>query len=141
MPDLTRDTNINFVTPVIAAKHAVAGFARLSEAASRTFIFTGNLLSILPRPVAATFGAGKAAMANAIEALTLGYSGKGYKFYYADERWEDGASPLNDIDGPAHGKEYLELALDPKQRAWEYTFVKGIGYKAFTVKDAENTRW
>ena len=138
---LFRSTNVNFVSPLLAAKHAVAGFDRLPETASRTFIYTGNLLNVLPGPAAVTFGAGKAASASAIEALSKGYNGKGYRFYYADERWDDGASPLNEIDGPAHGKEYLELARDPKQRPWDYTFVKGIGYKAFTPRDAENTRW
>lgn len=36
-----------------------------------------------------------------------------------------------DLNGDAHGEVYLELAKDPKQRAWDYVFVKGKGYVEF----------
>ena len=34
-------------------------------------------------------------------------------------------------NGTAHAGTFLELAQDPKQRAWQDTFARGEGYKKF----------
>ena len=52
------------------------------------------------------------------------------RFYFADERQVDGG-PTIPVDGPAAAEAYVELAEDPKQRPWQYTFVKGKGYVDF----------
>ena len=53
-----------------------------------------------------------------------------YRFYYADERQEDGG-PTIPVGGPAAAEAYLELAEDKNQRETNYTFVKGKGYVDF----------
>jgi hypothetical protein len=52
------------------------------------------------------------------------------RFYYADERKEDG-SPKYRVDGDAHADLYYELSRGETQGPWLQTFVKGVGYKAF----------
>jgi hypothetical protein len=56
------------------------------------------------------------------------------RFYYADERKEDGAAVYSAIDGEAHGKFYFELSEGKEQGPWLATFAKGIGYKDFSLK-------
>jgi len=58
-----------------------------------------------------------------------------HSFYFVDERHEDGRPMVEGANGDAHAEEFLKLAQDPKQGPWQYTFTKGIGYKAFTPKD------
>ena len=36
------------------------------------------------------------------------------------------------VEGDAAGVEYLKLAERPDQGPWDYTFVKGEGYKDFS---------
>lgn len=55
----------------------------------------------------------------------------GARFYYADERTSTGTHVGSGIDGPAAAEAYLELARQKDQGPWEYTFVKGQGYKSF----------
>ncbi|KAH8583297.1 hypothetical protein B0O99DRAFT_657369 [Bisporella sp. PMI_857] len=85
------------------------GFAELPSSASKTFIYTGNILNTTITPA---YGSG---------------------FYYADERKKDGAPAYGDIDGDAHAKLYVGLAEGKTQGPWQQTFVKGVGYKAFPV--------
>ena len=44
----------------------------------------------------------------------------------------DGSAAFK-VDGEAHAKLYLELAEGETQRAWQQTFVKGVGYKFFSA--------
>ena len=53
------------------------------------------------------------------------------RFYFGDERTSEGGSVFAGIDGPAHAEHYLKLVQDPKQQAYDYTFVKGKGYVKF----------
>lgn len=56
------------------------------------------------------------------------YNGK-YKFYFVDERTEDGESTMRSIDGEAHAVEFWRLAEEIKEQShWNWTFVKGKGY-------------
>lgn len=55
-----------------------------------------------------------------------------FRFYYADERKEDGSAAFMDINGEAHGKFYAELAESKSQGPWQQTFVKDLGYKSFS---------
>lgn len=57
------------------------------------------------------------------------------RFYYADERTEEGLPVMRDIDGTAAGKEYLKIAEAPEQLPWLYTYTKDGGYKDFGEKD------
>jgi hypothetical protein len=53
------------------------------------------------------------------------------RFYYADERKEDGTPVYREISGEAHATHYLELAEGEEQGPWQQTFVRGQGYKSF----------
>jgi len=58
-----------------------------------------------------------------------------YRFYYGDERNEDGSPAYMKIDGEAHAVHYLQLAESESQGPWQQTFVKEIGYKSFKLTD------
>jgi hypothetical protein len=53
------------------------------------------------------------------------------RFFYADERHEDGKSKGMALDGPAHGEFYEKLAEHVENVPWDATFVKGKGYVKF----------
>jgi hypothetical protein len=53
------------------------------------------------------------------------------RFYYADERKEDGAPAYAAISGEAHARHYVELAEGKEQGPWQQTFVGGQGYRRF----------
>lgn len=38
---------------------------------------------------------------------------------------------MREIDGMAAGKVYLDLAEDPEQKPWNYTYTKDYGYEDF----------
>jgi hypothetical protein len=56
------------------------------------------------------------------------------RFYYADERKEDGAPIGTAISGSAHANFYYELAQRKEQGPWDATFVEGKGYVDFAGK-------
>lgn len=54
-----------------------------------------------------------------------------FRFFYADERSEDGKLKGMALDGPAHGEFYAQLADHVENVPWHATFVKGKGYVQF----------
>lgn len=54
-----------------------------------------------------------------------------FRFFYADERNEDGSIKGMAVDGPAHGDFYPQLAAHEGNVPWQATFVKGKGYVEF----------
>ncbi|KAF5980155.1 short-chain dehydrogenase/reductase like protein yusS [Fusarium bulbicola] len=128
--DFNNNTAINVHSAFIAAQQAVAGFAQLPESASRTFIYTGNILNVTILPKFLDAGVGKSGAAHMMWAAADAYKNKGYKFYYADERKPDGA-PKYRVDGDAHADLYWALSQGKEQGPWMQTFVKGEGYKKF----------
>ncbi|KAI1370512.1 NAD(P)-binding protein [Hypoxylon crocopeplum] len=137
---LQKNSNVNTISPYLAAREAVKCFEKLGSSglgpSGATFIFTGNLLNQSVIAGLMPFGMGKTTTAYMIQHLALAaYDGKPYKFYYADERHEDGSFMTYDLNGDAHADAYLELASDSKQRAWDYTFVKGKGYVEFARQE------
>ncbi|XXH04247.1 ferric reductase [Hypoxylon texense] len=135
-----KDLNINTVTPYVAAGEAVKGFDKLGTSGlgptGGTFIFTGNSLNAAALPGFMVFGMGKSAGAHMVQHLALAtMHDKPYKFYYADERHEDGTHMTTDLNGDAHAEVYLELVKDPTQRAWNYIFVRGKGYVEFPRRE------
>ncbi|KAJ9499551.1 hypothetical protein H2202_005134 [Exophiala xenobiotica] len=133
---------INSTSVLIAMQQSLAGFRELpatattASTASKTFIFTGNILNLVPIPGVLSFGMGKAATAYAIRCLVEQkvYEAEGVTFYYADERAPSGSPVFLDISGPAAATEYLKLAEQKEQGHWLHTFVKGQGYKDFGDK-------
>lgn len=54
-----------------------------------------------------------------------------FRFYYADERQEDGQPVYNNLNGEAHAQHYVDLIESKEQGPWQQTFVGGKGYQAF----------
>lgn len=147
LTDLYRDLNVNMVSPFVAAQQAAAGFAQLPASASKTFIYTGNILNTAIIPQLLDLGVGKAATAHIIQSAAAAYKSHGYKyvqlcylvskrltlcrFYYADQRKADGKAVYSAIDGDAHAELFLELAEGGLQGPWQQTFVSGTGYRDF----------
>ncbi|KAH7356985.1 hypothetical protein BKA65DRAFT_580230 [Rhexocercosporidium sp. MPI-PUGE-AT-0058] len=127
----TRDLTINTTSAFVAAQQAVLAFTELPDSASRTFIYTGNILNTNIIPPLLSLGVGKSASAHIIQSAANVYKDRGFKFYYADERNEYGSPAYGEIDGPAHGAFYTQLAEAYEQGPWQQTFVKGAGYKKF----------
>ncbi|KAF2640331.1 hypothetical protein P280DRAFT_470015 [Massarina eburnea CBS 473.64] len=132
LAEFTRDLHINTTSAFSAAQQAVVAFSKLPDSASRTFIYTGNILNTgVVSSLYLDLGVGKSATANFIHVAAETYKEKGFKFYYADERKADGSSGGKDIDGDAHAELYIELAEGKTQGPWQQTFVKGKGYIKF----------
>lgn len=53
------------------------------------------------------------------------------RFFYADERNENGTLKGMQLSGPAHGAFYAELAEQEGTIPWKATFVEGNGYVKF----------
>ncbi len=53
------------------------------------------------------------------------------RFFYADERHQDGKFKGMTLDGPAHGDFYAQLATQAEKVPWHATFVKDKGYVQF----------
>jgi len=130
LADFTRDLNINTTSAFVAAQQAVLAFEQLPDSASRTFIYTGNILNTTTMAPLLDLGVGKSATAHIIQSAAAAYKDRGFKFYYGDERKADGSAKFS-VDGEAHGKLYVELAGGESQGPWQQTFVKDLGYKQF----------
>ncbi|KFY54220.1 hypothetical protein V496_07323 [Pseudogymnoascus sp. VKM F-4515 (FW-2607)] len=127
----TRDLNVNTNSAFVAAQQAVLAFKELPDSASRTFIYTGNILNTTTIAPFLDLGVGKSATAHIIQSASQAYADEGLKFYYSDERKADGTPASLGIDGQAHAELYLQLAEAKSQGPWHQTFVKGVGYKQF----------
>ncbi|KAF5667098.1 short chain type dehydrogenase [Fusarium heterosporum] len=128
--DFSDDQSVIVNGLFIAAQQAVFGFAQLSSSASRTFLYTGNILNVSMIPGFMALGAGKSASAYIIWTASAAYKDRGYKFYYVDERKADGANKSL-VDGDAHADLFWDLAQSEEQGPWLQTFIKGEGYKSF----------
>ncbi|CAI7640490.1 unnamed protein product [Penicillium pancosmium] len=127
------DLNVNTVSPYVAAQKAVEEWATLPGDIKKTFIYTGNPLNVqvAPMPLFLNLGVGKRASTYWIAVADETYAAKGYRFHYADERAEGGKGKGNNLDGPAHGEFYSQLASHEGNIPWHATFVAGEGYGKF----------
>ncbi|OHE99083.1 short-chain dehydrogenase/reductase SDR [Colletotrichum orchidophilum] len=135
LAQIERDVNIMSSSAWIAAGEAVRGWseAGTEEARKGRFIYTGNLLNqtVWPVPALVTSGIGKNAAwywVNAADALYK--ETKGWRFFYADERKEDGTFVGSTPGAESNGKFYLELAEGAQDLPSTVTFVDGK-YKKF----------
>lgn len=74
-----RDVVINVTSAFVAAQQAVLGFAQLPPSASKTFIYTGNILNVAIIPGFLDQGIGKSAGAHMIWAASAAYRDRGFK--------------------------------------------------------------
>ncbi|KAK9237782.1 hypothetical protein V1525DRAFT_402901 [Lipomyces kononenkoae] len=126
------DLSVNVSSLYAAMQETVNGWKNLPTTLPKVFIFTGNLLNVAgARPALLTLGVGKTAAAHLIEGAVKSYGSHGYRFYYADERNPNGTPVGTSPDAKAHAEAYFQLAEDPEQRPWDYTFVKFKGFTKF----------
>ncbi|KFY07590.1 hypothetical protein V492_07005 [Pseudogymnoascus sp. VKM F-4246] len=137
LADLNRDVTVNVTSAFVAAQQAVSGFAQLPASASKTFIYTGNILNVAIIPRFLDQGIGKSGGAHMIWAASAAYKDRGFKFYYGDERKADGSAKYR-VDGEAHGELYWKLGEEKTQGPWLQTFVKGVGYTKFDSQYASS---
>ncbi|KAK9490629.1 hypothetical protein V1508DRAFT_359710 [Lipomyces doorenjongii] len=125
------DLAVNVSSLYAALQETVKGWRHVANS-HKVFIFTGNALNVAGAvPQILTYGVGKTAAAHLIDAAVKSYGSQGYKFYYVDERKPDGSPVKLDRDGNAHAKVYFQLAEEPEQGPWDYTFVKSKGFSQF----------
>lgn len=74
-----RDVTINITSAFVAAQQASLGFAQLPASASRTFIYTGNILNVDIIPGFIDQGIGKSAGAHMMWAAAAAYKDRGFK--------------------------------------------------------------
>ncbi|KAI1387683.1 NAD(P)-binding protein [Hypoxylon trugodes] len=127
------DLNVNTISPYVAAQQAVKGWEMLPNEIKKTFIYTGNIMNvtIVPMSLMMDLGMGKSASAFWIGLADMMYSTQGCRFFYADERHEDGKFKGMALDGAAHGEFYAQLANHKGNVPWHATFVKNKGYVQF----------
>ncbi|TVY81724.1 hypothetical protein LSUE1_G002120 [Lachnellula suecica] len=124
--------NVNFISAYAAAQEAVAGFRHLAPSTLKTFAFTGNLQIHRAFPLLMHLGVSKNAAAHMMECGAMAYEKEGFRFYYVDERMEDGSAMKSALlGGQAHAEEFWKMATRPDQGPWEHTFVAGKGYVDF----------
>jgi NAD(P)-dependent dehydrogenase (short-subunit alcohol dehydrogenase family) len=124
---LTETLAVNTISPYTAAKLATRGWATLPDTASKTFMFTGNMMNTQVWLATHNLGISKNATAYWLEvaANVPEYKEKGYSFYYVDERDAEGETVSMNIDGEAHAVEFWRLSQLKEQSHWCWTFVKG----------------
>lgn len=91
LTDFTRDFHINTTSAFVAAQQAVLGFEQLPDSASKTFIYTGNVLNTTTIAPLMDLGVGKSATAHIIQSAASAYRDRGFKYaspfrYFACER-------------------------------------------------------
>ena len=79
LADFTRDFNINTTSVFVAAQQAVLGFEKLPDSASKTFIYTGNVLNTTTIAPLLSLGVGKSATAHIIESAAKAYADRGFR--------------------------------------------------------------
>ena len=131
LEDLNVDMVVNTSSVLVAAQHAVEGFQKLPSGTPGTFIFTGNFLNVKTMPFLLSAGMGKAATAHLMQVASEAYASRGFRFFYADERKDNGMAAFRDISGPNHAEHYLILAESKGDLSWWQTFVGGQGYTKF----------
>lgn len=75
----TRDLNVNTNSAFVAAQQAVLAFKELPDSASRTFIYTGNILNTTTIAPFLDLGVGKSATAHIIQSASQAYADEGFK--------------------------------------------------------------
>jgi hypothetical protein len=82
LPQLEHDTRINTHSPLLAASLFIQSSSLLPSTASKTFIFTGNMLNEVVNPVCLGFGMGKSSTAHVIRTASLVHGPQGIKYVF-----------------------------------------------------------
>lgn len=135
--DMTKDFNVNTLSPYIAAQQAIKGFDKLPSEVYKTFLFTGNRSNTIVIPSLLNFGMTKGATWYMIQSLVAAYKDTRYQFYYVDERTPEGKGMMH-VSGKAHANFFAQLAEKEDQGPQLATFVKRKGYTAFAGEESVN---
>jgi hypothetical protein len=128
---LKKALDLDILSSYVAAQEAVKSWKELPTSIHPTFIYTGNCTNVAPIPGLLALSVGKSGSAAFIAIAAAAYKETNYKFYFADQRLEDGSPLWNGPSAVAHAELFLELAEGTSQGPWLQTFVEGIGYKKF----------
>lgn len=135
------DNSTNVTSALLAIHHTILGWQSMPDnndttsSTMKTFIYIGNKLPRATLPYVLTYGMHKTAMWHCMRNLSVAYGGRGWKFYFKDERAADGKPAMEAVSGEAAAEEMLKLVKDPKQGPVYYSFVKGVGYRDFEESD------
>jgi len=77
--DVNGEFAVNVISPLFAIQEAIKGFKQLPDSASKTFIYTGNILNHVVKSDVLTYGMTKAAAANMIRSTAAAYAKQGLK--------------------------------------------------------------
>ncbi|KAI5481568.1 hypothetical protein MNV49_002794 [Pseudohyphozyma bogoriensis] len=132
LDEMILSLNTNIASAYAAAQLSVASLDKLGPD-GLTYIFTGNALSFpgFRDTNLMCLGVGKSGAAHFVELAALHYGSRGARFYYADERTDEGAPSYGGTDGPAHAKLYFDLAQKKEQGECLITFTKEKGITKF----------
>lgn len=72
---------VNNTSAYIAAQEAVRGYKELDDSASKTFIYTGNILNTMTMGPLLVGGVGKSATAHIIQSAAIAYKDRGFKYF------------------------------------------------------------
>jgi hypothetical protein len=79
LADFSRDFYINTTSAFVAAQQAALSFEQLPDSASKTFIYTGNILNSTTIASLLSLGVGESATAHIIRSAAAAYSNRGFK--------------------------------------------------------------
>ena len=79
LTDFTRDLNVNTTSAFVAAQQAVSAFEQQPDSASKTFIYTGNILNTSTMAPLLDLGVGKSATAHIMQSAASAYADRGFK--------------------------------------------------------------
>jgi hypothetical protein len=79
LTDFTKNLNINTTSAFSAAQQAALAFKSLPDSASKTFIYTGNILNFHIMPPLLDLGVGKSGTSHIIRVAAEAYKDKGFK--------------------------------------------------------------
>jgi hypothetical protein len=79
LKDFTNDFHVNTTSAFVAAQQAVLSFSALPDSASKTFIYTGNVLNETIIAPLLSLGVGKSGAAHIIRSAANAYQERGFK--------------------------------------------------------------
>jgi NAD(P)-dependent dehydrogenase (short-subunit alcohol dehydrogenase family) len=132
LDEFRKTMEVNIVTPYALAGRALKSFERgkVEGLSMFAFLYTGNGLSDLvafPQTPPRLFSAaiGKTSAGFFIDAASQVHGPEGFRFYYLDERKQDGSPAYGGIRGETHADMVWQLINEKQQTFWRVPFIDG----------------
>lgn len=130
-----QDLAINTTSAYAAAIEALSSFKTLPTSVPKSFIYTGNILNEGPIEGFLTLGVGKIASAHMLELGDGLFRKENIRFFFVDERMEDGTPMFTGASPQDHADLFLSLANKTAGDVpWQITFLAGKGHVDFPHK-------